>query len=540
MHHFDEPKCESGDLGPRVPENGLTGAQTALQGSGVELMNGEITQENWANKAFEEKGEDQDLKHMHMSHFDDEKLENGKSSPRMARFDLCDEYEGHEKCKQASASKMDHSKEQDGLKETQGKRKDYTKASTVKLDELKRWCEEESVTSPKAKAKESEWNGYPWFAPRVTLQYLELIMCSGEPTTWTIDNYDGGTTWVELRTLPSEEYAKDAEPTPTQRREMRASLMQLEGVIEDIMSGTHSGIGGERVSDERQLSQWQQVKEDVRQVCMKIYEQAEWTQETLQEMRMLVKDTCQEANHEVHDHVKSTHEIGDHVENIRAIENHARNIHEECHDKETRMTPCLDKHLATFEKGSKTGRQQRRYEEESDDDADCEDDSKLVCNMIGQQWESLPFPVIVDSGACASVIPTDWCDHVPTTSTPQSKAGEFFRAANGRKIFNQGEKVISMMTKEGAMRDMKFAVCDVSKALGSVSQMCKTGHKVVFSPPWDPAGSYIQHIETGEKIWLEECNGLYILNTRVAPAHKQSINRAKQKHEQDFRRQVNP
>ena len=35
------------------------------------------------------------------------------------------------------------------------------------------------------------------------------------------------------------------------------------------------------------------------------------------------------------------------------------------------------------------------------------------------------------------------------------------------------------------MRDMRFTVCDVSKALGSVSQMCKVGHRVVFNPPFD-------------------------------------------------------
>ena len=78
-----------------------------------------------------------------------------------------------------------------------------------------------------------------------------------------------------------------------------------------------------------------------------------------------------------------------------------------------------------------------------------------------------------------------------------------------------------MMTREGATRDMRFTVCDVSKALGSVSQMCRTGPRVVFNPPWDPTGSYIQHIDTGECMWLEEQNGLYMLNTKVAPSSKQ-------------------
>ena len=143
--------------------------------------------------------------------------------------------------------------------------------------------------------------------------------------------------------------------------------------------------------------------------------------------------------------------------------------------------------------------------------------------MVGDCWESLPYPIIIDSGACASVMPTTWCDHVPLKETPQSQAGEFFRAANGQKIHNHGEKVVSMITKEGAKRNMRLTTCDVSKALGSVSQMCRTGHRVVFNPPWDAAGSYIQHIQSGEKMWLDEQNGLYVLNTKVAPVERQSI-----------------
>ena len=133
-------------------------------------------------------------------------------------------------------------------------------------------------------------------------------------------------------------------------------------------------------------------------------------------------------------------------------------------------------------------------------------------------------------------MPTEWCDHIPVESTPQSGAGEFFRAANGKKIPNEGQRLVSMMTQEGAVRDMKFIVCPVTKASGSVSQMCRAGHKVVFNPPWDANGSYIQHIDIGEKMWLSEHNGLYVLNTRVAPKHKQTTNMRSK----GFQRPVNP
>ena len=81
--------------------------------------------------------------------------------------------------------------------------------------------------------------------------------------------------------------------------------------------------------------------------------------------------------------------------------------------------------------------------------------------------------------------------------------------------------MVPMMTKESMMRDMRFTVCPVTKALGSASQVCKIGHRVIFNPPWDPEGSYIQHVDTGECMWLEENNGLYTLNTKIAPPSRQ-------------------
>ena len=106
------------------------------------------------------------------------------------------------------------------------------------------------------------------------------------------------------------------------------------------------------------------------------------------------------------------------------------------------------------------------------------------------------------------------------------------------KIPNEGERLVSMMTREGMMRDMKFTVCPVTKALGSVSQMCKSGHRVVFNPPWEEEGSYIETLETGDKLWLDEQNGLYVLNTRVAPSSKQTMIQWNSNH--GFRGQVAP
>ena len=218
---------------------------------------------------------------------------------------------------------------------------------------------------------------------------------------------------------------------------------------------------------------------------------------------------------------------------IYAIEGHDEIIHDECERGECTETQQHDCDPAMFEKGVRTKRMQRQVPEDPEDEEDMST-NQLVCNMIGQQCEQLPFPVIIDSGACASVMPTTWCDQVPLTKIPHSEAGEFFRSASGQRIYNHGQKTISIMTKEGSKRDMKFTVCEVSKALGSVSQICRAGHRVVFNPPWVGGGPYIQHIEIGERLWFEQYNGLYALNTRVAPVHKQSSVMKRPPNEQDF------
>lgn len=75
-------------------------------------------------------------------------------------------------------------------------------------------------------------------------------------------------------------------------------------------------------------------------------------------------------------------------------------------------------------------------------------------------------------------MPTTWCKHVPIHEALQSKSGDYYRSPNGNKIFHEGKRIVSMMTQECSMRDMRFTVCDVAKALGSMSQMCRTGHRL--------------------------------------------------------------
>ena len=155
------------------------------------------------------------------------------------------------------------------------------------------------------------------------------------------------------------------------------------------------------------------------------------------------------------------------------------------------------------------------------DDVEHGDGSRMICNMTGNNWESLPYPIIIDSGAAASVMLAKWCAHINAVETEGSRHGKLYTAANGGKIFEEGEKVVTLMSQEGMMRNMRFTSCDVEKALGSVSAICSQGHTIVFNGPDHPDGSYIYHIESGERIELQHKDGVFVLNNKIAPKSKQ-------------------
>ena len=76
------------------------------------------------------------------------------------------------------------------------------------------------------------------------------------------------------------------------------------------------------------------------------------------------------------------------------------------------------------------------------------------------------------------------------------------------------ETTLLLPTLDGQqLRTLTFQVANVIKALGSVSQMEKAGNRVVF----DSDGGFVQSKDTGEKLWLEEEDGVYILPLMVGP-----------------------
>ena len=126
-----------------------------------------------------------------------------------------------------------------------------------------------------------------------------------------------------------------------------------------------------------------------------------------------------------------------------------------------------------------------------------------------QEWDEVEMAV--DSGATEMVVGESMLPGVETRPGEASRRGVQYEVANGERIDNLGEKRFSCVGEEGYECNMKAQVCDVNKALLSVRRLTQAGNKVVF----DPNGSYIENLETGEKMNLQEKGGMYVLKLWV-------------------------
>ena len=90
-----------------------------------------------------------------------------------------------------------------------------------------------------------------------------------------------------------------------------------------------------------------------------------------------------------------------------------------------------------------------------------------------------------------------------------SKGGHYYNAANGTKIFNQGQAEIRGLTGEADKIGMTMQVAQVKTPLGSVRRMNQSGNRVVF----DDEYSYIENKATRKRTTIEydEEDNMFIL-----------------------------
>ena len=126
------------------------------------------------------------------------------------------------------------------------------------------------------------------------------------------------------------------------------------------------------------------------------------------------------------------------------------------------------------------------------------------------EWECVELAV--DSGATETVVGEDMLESVEIKEGRASRRGVEYEVANGTRIPNIGEKRFLGVSEEEVTRGITAQVCEVNKALLSVSKVVKAGNRVVFD---DSEGSYIEDKATKEKMWLREEGGMYMLRLWV-------------------------
>ena len=74
------------------------------------------------------------------------------------------------------------------------------------------------------------------------------------------------------------------------------------------------------------------------------------------------------------------------------------------------------------------------------------------------------------------------------------------------KILDLGEKHFTAESEEGTRKTITAQVADVNKGLLSVRKIVAAGNRVVFD-----TDSYIEDKQTGERMWLTDVQGMYML-----------------------------
>ena len=127
-------------------------------------------------------------------------------------------------------------------------------------------------------------------------------------------------------------------------------------------------------------------------------------------------------------------------------------------------------------------------------------------NSIGEDgWEEIEMAV--DSGASETVVGEDMVVTANLKESEGSRTGVEYKVANGESIPNLGEKKFLAVSRENVRQVIRAQVCSVQQGLLSVKKMLEVGHRVVF----DPTGSYIEDVNTHEKMRLKERNGMFFL-----------------------------
>ena len=102
---------------------------------------------------------------------------------------------------------------------------------------------------------------------------------------------------------------------------------------------------------------------------------------------------------------------------------------------------------------------------------------------------------VLDSGATDSCAPDCMCPEVKSRPSEGSKRGQMYTAAGGKKIANEREKEITMVTGTNEIVQTNWQTVDITRLLSSVRQICLQGIRVFFGAQ----GGVIYNIASGHE-----------------------------------------
>ena len=124
--------------------------------------------------------------------------------------------------------------------------------------------------------------------------------------------------------------------------------------------------------------------------------------------------------------------------------------------------------------------------------------------------------ITIDSGAGETVCPEELFGDYPLEQTRM--VGMKYTSASNHPIENKGQKTLMLDLPDGSAKRMQVqAVDNLTKPLAAVSRIVSRGNRVVFDEV-----SYIENKTTGEKTWLRQEGGVYVLDAIVRPYNQSS------------------
>ena len=134
-----------------------------------------------------------------------------------------------------------------------------------------------------------------------------------------------------------------------------------------------------------------------------------------------------------------------------------------------------------------------------------------ICTVADDEW--VEIEVAIDSSASETFMAEATLSGiVDITEGPALRRGVAYEVANGVEIPNLGERKFLGFTEEGGQRGITAQICAVNKTLMSVSKVAAQGNRVVF----DDDGSYIEEKSSGERTWMQQVGGMYMVKMWVS------------------------